>query len=423
MGATELQMNDHDISSFFPGGQHPRFNTLNYNQQEPSPFPTSPTHPRNMNPNALGHFYNHSDEEERRRNTNNATFRANSLASSTQSSLRFLDNDIDFASLTPGQFRLGNVPTKSRNNFDLSEAQSRSSRASITSDGGYNTTPHPSHRLSGSMHRPLSGTQDRALQSNGQEDQLLTRFHKMDLQVETMPQDFSSRFQTPEHMQRTAVKTDRPLEAGFSRPKYHSGSDDMGLAGQLPASSDGTAEIGYPFPTDYSRSTSFSDRESSSPVASDHRRGLSSPFYSRSSGTPSTVPESVRTASGSALSNHTSNGQMVMLDRESIGSRPFPMEEQYTLSNTSHARVPYSQPYGFEGYLGSLRLNPLALPYPLPAYHGLTNPYPSRYPSREHDSSQIIRSALLEDFRANHKTSKRYELKVSQVITFEIPSH
>jgi hypothetical protein len=373
-----------------------------------------------MNSNTLDNFYNHAPEEEKRRNINTAGFRVNNSTTSVQTSLRFLNTDAEFSSLKPGKLQHNNVPTRSRSNFDLPETLSRSSEASNPSELCYSATSHPPHLPPGSTHRSFSGVQDRDLQSDGQEDQLLTRFHNIDLQANAMPQDFTSRFQTEDHLQRTAYKLDRSFEAGFSRPKYHIGSEDIGLAGQLPPFSDGTAETGYQFPLDYRRSISFGDRESSSPAASDYRRGLSSPFYSTNGGTPPTGPESVRSPSGSGFSSHASNGQMVMLDRESRGSRPFHLEEQYMLPSASHARVQYNQQYGYEGYPGSLRLNPLALPYPVPAYHGLTNPYPSRYPSREHESSQIIRSALLEDFRANHKTSKRYELKVSRFITFDM---
>jgi mRNA-binding protein PUF3 len=410
--AVDLHPSDHVLSPFLPIGQHGRFSAPDYSLQEPSRHSNSTPQQRNTNSYMLGNSYNHSHGEEKRWNVNSAGFRANDTSSSTQSSLRFLNPDKEFSSVAPGKLQHNNLPTQSRNNFDLLETQPRSSRASNPPDSYYNSTSHPFHRLSGSTNRSLSGRQDPALQFNGQEDQLLTKLHKIDLQAETIPQDFP-RFQTQEPLQRTASKLDRSLEAGFSRPKHHSGSENLGLANQLPASSDGTADIGYQFLTDYRQTISFSERESSSPAASDYRRGLSSPFYSTNGGTPATGPESVRSASGNGLSNHASNGQIVTLDGESIGSRPFHLEEQYVLSNTSHSRLQYNQPYSFEGYSGSLRLNPLALPYPVPAYGGLTNAYQPRYPSREHDSSQIIRSTLLEEFRANHKTNKRYELKVS----------
>jgi mRNA-binding protein PUF3 len=407
--ATDLPPDDHEILPFLPVGQHRRFDTSDYRPQAPSRHSINASQQRNTNTSTLGGLYSHPYEREKRWNTNTAGFRANSAASSTQSSLRLLNTDIEYYTLTSGKLQQNNSPMKLGNNFDMPETRPRSSQTSSSSDFCYTSASHPSHRQSSAPNRLSAGRLDRALHLNGEPDQLSARLHKMDLQADTMPQDFTPRFQTQDPLQRTAYKLDGPLEAGFSRPKHHGGS----LANQLPASSDSTPDIAYQFQTDYRQNLSFGDRESSSPAASDYRRGLNSPFYSTSGGTPPTGPESLRSASGSSFSNHASNNQIVTLDRESRGSRPFHPEEQYVLSNGSHTRLQYNQPYNFEGYPGSLRLNPLALPYPVPIYGGLPNSYQPRYPSREHDSNQIIRSALLEEFRANHKTGKRYELKVS----------
>jgi mRNA-binding protein PUF3 len=407
------QLNGRDPSSLFPIDQYSHFDASNYTPQDPSRQSTSVSQSRNMTSNKFLHFNVDHKEEETRRNTNNASFRANSSAISTPSSLRFLNSKTESPSLLHGKVRPNNAPTKSRNNFDLPDMLSGLSRPPYPSDLSYNSTSHPSHHPSASTHRSFSGVQDRALQYDRLEDQLAARFHNMDLQAETMSQDLASRFQPQGHLQRAPHNLDRSFEAGLSRPVSHKGSEDMGLAGTFPASSDGMAETGYPFSGDYYRSTSFGERGSSSPTASDYRRGLSTPLYSTNGGTPPTRPESVRSASGSGFSNHASNSQLVLLDRESRASRPSSSEEQYTMSSAPQARMQYNQPYEIGGYHSPLRLNPLALPYPLPPYHGLTNSYPSRYPNRENDASQIVRSPLLEDFRANHKTSKRYELKVS----------
>jgi mRNA-binding protein PUF3 len=407
--------NGRDLSSLFPIDQHSHFDASKYTPPDPSRQSTSVSQSRNMTSNKFLNFNVDHEEEGKRRNTNNTSFRANSSAISTPSSLRFLKTNTESSSLPHGKVHPKNAPTKSRNNFDLPDILSGLSRAPYPSDLSYNSTLHPSHRPSASTHRPLPGVQDRALQYDRLEDQLSTRFHNMGLQAETMSQDPASGFQPQGHLQRAPHSLDRSFDAGLSRPMSHRGSEDLGIVGTFPASSDGMAETGYPFSVDYYRSTSFGERGSSSPAASDYRRGLNTPLYSTSGGTPPTRPESVRSASGSGFSNHASSSQLILLDRESRASRPPSSEEQYTMSSAPQARMQYNQPYEIGGYPGSLRLNPLALPYPLPAYHGLTNSYPSRYPSRENDASQIVRSPLLEDFRANHKTSKRYELKVSPV--------
>lgn len=60
-------------------------------------------------------------------------------------------------------------------------------------------------------------------------------------------------------------------------------------------------------------------------------------------------------------------------------------------------------------------MNPLAPYYHMsPGSNGLATPSIPRGPAREHDVGQHIRSPLLEEFRNNSKTNKRYELKVLQ---------
>lgn len=417
-GTTDLPLNDQDISTYLPVGQHDRLTTPDTSFREPSRQSGFMSEQQNTNSFTLGGFYNESNGDDQRWKINGAGLRANDSANSTQSSLHFLNTDNEFSSLRSGKLQHKNLPTQSRNNFDLPETRPRSSRAFNPPDLSYNSTSypsHPSHRLSGSTNRSLSGRQDRGFQYGGQEDQLLTKFQKIDLKAETTTPDFTSRFHTRDPSQREASTLDPSREAGFSRHKHHDGFEYMYLANQHTTSSDGAAEAGYQFPTDYRQNVPFGDRESSSPAASDYRRGLSSPFYSANGGTPPTGPGSVRSASGNGFPNQPSKGYIVTVDRESRESRPFHLDEPYMLGNPSHARLQYSQPFGFDGYPGSMRLNPLAVPYPIPAYGGLTSSFQPRYPSREHDASQIIRSPLLEEFRANHKTSKRYELKVGRV--------
>jgi mRNA-binding protein PUF3 len=416
---TGLSMNDQDTSPFLPVGQHGRFGAPDGSFQEPPRQSGNTIEQQNTNSFTLDNFYNESNGEDRRWKINGAGFRANDSGSSTQSSLRFLNSNSEFSSLRSAKLQHKNIPTQSSNNFDLPETRPRSSRASNPPDLYYNSTSYPSHRLSGSTNRSISGRQDVAFQFDGQEDQLLAKFQKIDLKAEAMPKDFTPRFHARNLSQKEASTLDTSREAGLSRHKNRNGFEYMGLANQHTASSDGAVDVGYQFPTDYRQSVPFGDRESSSPTASDYRRSLNSPYYSANGGTPPTGPGSVRSASGNGFSNLTSNGHIVTVDRESRVSRLFHLDDEYMLGNPSHARLPYGQPFSFDGYPGSMRLNPLAVPYPIPAYGGLANSYQPRYPSRENDSSQIIRSALLEEFRANHKTSKRYELKVSRVIMFD----
>lgn len=60
-------------------------------------------------------------------------------------------------------------------------------------------------------------------------------------------------------------------------------------------------------------------------------------------------------------------------------------------------------------------MNPLAPYYHMPPVSTMMGPMIPRGPAREHDAGQHVRSALLEEFRNNSKTNKRYELKVKMV--------
>lgn len=68
--------------------------------------------------------------------------------------------------------------------------------------------------------------------------------------------------------------------------------------------------------------------------------------------------------------------------------------------------------YDFAGYQAA-RLNALAGFYPVSPLGGLGAAALVPRGQRENDLSQVVRSPLLEEFRANSKGNKRYELKVS----------
>lgn len=201
-----------------------------------------------------------------------------------------------------------------------------------------------------------------------------------------------------------------------NEPSHFRGvSEDRFSLGQGSHEPDILPEHGFQYPPAYHHSTPFSNRDSSSPSTSESRRELHSPFYSVS-GTSPMAPSSVRASSGSELSGRARNSQAAALERKLRGLHPFHIEQQYLQPNPLQMRPSY-QPQGEMPYQSQMQMNPLARPYAMPPYSTYSNvqsiPAPNaRYTRADHESNQVARSPLLEDFRTNSKTTKRYELKV-----------
>ena len=146
---------------------------------------------------------------------------------------------------------------------------------------------------------------------------------------------------------------------------------------------------------------------STSVATNDQRHGQHSLFYANP-GTPP-VGQQHRLPSRDSLSN-ASNGEAALLDRKLRGFQ----QEQSMYPGPSHLpfRGGFVPPYTYHAQ-SPLRMNPLATYYPMPsAPHTISHHQVPRGPAREHDVGSHLRSPLLEEFRSNSKTNKRYELKV-----------
>ena len=156
-------------------------------------------------------------------------------------------------------------------------------------------------------------------------------------------------------------------------------------------------------------SAQLADREFTSTGVSDYRR-LHSPYFS-SSGTPPRGADQNQPRSRTDVHNRVPLGQAAILETKLKGLQ----QEQQGFSpqaNPVQFRGPFPPSYDFNTQNG-LRINPLTPYYPVAAVGGFPGPMVPRGPARDHDVGQNLRSALLEEFRSNNKTSKRYELKVS----------
>ena len=114
------------------------------------------------------------------------------------------------------------------------------------------------------------------------------------------------------------------------------------------------------------------------------------------------------------------------------GGGGFQQEQEYPSSSSSSSlqpvnplttptRLPYAYDIaGYQAAYNTARMNALSSYYPIPPLNGLSgNHFASRaHRDRDLASSQVIRSPLLEEFRANSKGNKRYELKVCSATPF-----
>lgn len=143
---------------------------------------------------------------------------------------------------------------------------------------------------------------------------------------------------------------------------------------------------------------------SHSPSENETRRSQYSPFYS-TGGTPSAGYQQ-RAPSRGSHSGSVTTGQAALLDRKLRGLQ---QEQQSYLENPPNplqSRHPYLNPYDFHAQQ-ALRM---AAYYPTPPMPNiLTQPQIPRGPAKDHEIGW--RSQLLEEFRSNSKTNKRYELK------------
>ena len=154
------------------------------------------------------------------------------------------------------------------------------------------------------------------------------------------------------------------------------------------------------------RNSPFSG-SSASVATNDQRKGQQSPFFTNPDTPPVGQPQLLPSRDG--LSNG-STGETALLDRKLRGYQ----QEQSMYPGPPHVpfRGAYGPPYDYPAP-SPLRMNPLAAYYPMPSAPHAINPLraPRGFP-REHDVGSHLRSPLLEEFRCNSKTNKRYELKV-----------
>lgn len=199
--------------------------------------------------------------------------------------------------------------------------------------------------------------------------------------------------------------TDPADNWGLEENSYH-GSQDIFTVDGVP---------GAILPNSHQfRGAAFNATYSHSPNNSDTRRSQQSPFYPTGE-TPPSGPQHRVPKSGNGF-NSTPNGQAAVLDRKLRGLQQIQQEQAYPPHpNPMNYRPSFAPSYEFHQQ-SALRMNPLAQYYQMPPVPTLlAQSTVPRGPAREHDVSQNVRSPLLEEFRNNSKTNKRYEIKVRYI--------
>lgn len=167
-----------------------------------------------------------------------------------------------------------------------------------------------------------------------------------------------------------------------------------------------------------------SGRGTLSQLTNDYRSNLHSPLYSAAD-TPPTGPQSVRSTPASGVSSRTSHNETVMGNRKFHQLDNLGFDHPQFAPNPMQTQTVNDVHYDFHRPARSVRMNPLANPYIAPVHSGLIG-YPApRMPSRESDQNQIVRSPLLEAFRASSKTNRRFELKdiYNHIVEFSGDQH
>jgi mRNA-binding protein PUF3 len=169
-----------------------------------------------------------------------------------------------------------------------------------------------------------------------------------------------------------------------------------------------------PFPDQGYFKPHFGDRRSVSPAGSDYRRGFNSPKYFSSAGTPPSGSDQMYrpVSRGQRIPQGPSElDRRLMFAQQQANYMYPPFQSQYPPHAYDYPPPNFRQgnvPYGYH--------------MPMPPYQP-TQVVPTR--PKEQDVGVGVRSVLLEEFRSNSKSNKRYELKdiYNHVVEFSGDQH
>lgn len=164
----------------------------------------------------------------------------------------------------------------------------------------------------------------------------------------------------------------------------------------------------------------FTERGTVSPAGSDYRRGINSPKYYPAAGTPPSGSDQIYRPSsrGPRVPQGPSE-----LDRRLQNIHYAQQAQAYMYGTQFHGQYP-AHAYDYPAHQNYRPANvPYGYPMPMPPYPP-TQIIPTR-PAKDQDVGVGVRSVLLEEFRSNSKSNKRYELKdiYNHVVEFSGDQH
>ena len=194
--------------------------------------------------------------------------------------------------------------------------------------------------------------------------------------------------------QRPPYLSQASYDASFNGLKYPSATDGGSFQNVAGYGVESTPDLPLAYRINKSQVGDFD------PITPSEYAPMASPFYAVDNS--ATTGLHYRNGSG-----RLSDGQAAAVERKLRGFQ----EQDYAQHSVNPLqRLQFSQAYDLAGYQAA-RLNALSGFYPVAHLGGLgATAMVSR--SRDHDPAQVVRSPLLEEFRANSKGNKRYELKV-----------
>ncbi|ERF73799.1 hypothetical protein EPUS_05503 [Endocarpon pusillum Z07020] len=359
------------------------------------------------NVNSFSAFDDSGQDEEQQPITKTITFGASSFVPSTSSAKHYASAPSDHA--MPNNPVLQQI-SASRTNSDMRSGtyfrpSAFVSKSNLSHNSASRAFHRPFHSTDASLDTTLEDIDDRA---SGRDEHLVSELEKLGLH------GTNQFIQSSRSNDRPTFSSQMSYNISAERSTFRSVSGERLTSAQVPYMSDGLSDHGFHYPPAYHRSTPYGNRGSSSPSMSETRKEPTTPFYSTAS-TPPTAPNPFNAGSDSGVSSRVPSGQATLLEKKLRGLQPYQTEQQYLQANPLQMRPSYQQQIDTP-YQSQIQMNPLARPYAMPSYSAYSNiqSAPSqhlRYSQTEQDSNQVIRSPLLEDFRTNSKTNKRYELK------------
>jgi len=371
---------------------------------------------RGLDSTSFGGFQRHNSDDENRRQVNSIVFGNNDGGIGVNSDRHGLSTDRGYSTSCSGAASTsGSLPPSRNGTEQIAQYSAKVADKSQYSQLTQASAFFPSHRPTYSARTSSFSSQANNQRYDDftgqlQEAEMVANFSKIRMD--------NGNEQGCSGMNGTAqFSSQPPYDYGYARqmqsntPSNVWGLDESGYQNSLETfTPDGMPGQQYnPY-----RNSQLADRESDSPGASDYRR-LHSPYYS-SGGTPPGGAEQYRTSSRGGVPNRATHGQAALLERRLKGLQQEQQGYIHPQATPLQLRGPFTQSYDYGTQTG-LRMNPLAPYYPMAAVGGFPGPMIPRGPSRDHDVGQNLRSALLEEFRSNNKTSKRYELKVSYALS------